>query len=213
MSGVLCRRKNFLFSSICRGKIYSPAPSPHSLSLAPPSPARALCHLSQKYFFDILNRHKNFSLAELGVRWSLWDEKCLRVLGPCSYLEVWGKSSFQVLQEKCSQAPVAACRRNKYSQFTPHAARRRRAAMRNVWHWSLSLCFTVLLFFISLSSCVVCYAGQYPWLGSIHGWVGWVSMESFPLINSHQYSFITCVALPPCGFTYLLACSFGISNI
>lgn len=145
-SGLLCRRKNFLFSFTCRSKIYSPAPTPHSLSLAPPSPARALCHLSQKYFFDILNTHKNFSLAELGVQWSLWDEKYLQVSGPWSHLEVWGESKFQLLQ-KSSQSPVAVCRHNKYSQFTTHTTRRRKAAISNVWHWSLSLCFVVLLFF------------------------------------------------------------------
>lgn len=76
----------------------------------------------------------------------------------------------------------------------------------------VTLLHCVALFYFALILCsllrwAVSVVGQYPWLG----WVG--IHGEFSFINSHQYSFITCVALPSCGFTYLLTCSFGISNI
>lgn len=42
----------------------------------------------------------------------------------------------------------------------------------------------------------------------------WVCIHGgLSFIKDYQYSFITCVVLPLCGFTYLLTCPCGISNI
>lgn len=196
-----------IFSFICRSKIYSPAPTPHSLCPAPPSPARALCHLSQKYFFDILNIHKIFSLAELGVQWSLWDEKYLQVLCPCSYLEVWGRSKLQVLQEMSSHVANTPS-----LQHTLQGGGEQPLGMYGtaLCH-SASLCCSFFLFLLILCSLLGWAVSMEGWAVSMEGWVGIHGELSF--INSHQCSFITCAALPPCGFTYLLTCSFGISNI
>lgn len=82
----------------------------------------------------------------------------------------------------------------------------------------MALVFVTLLHCAALFHFPLILCSLLGWAVSTEGWAvsteGWVGIHGeLSFINSHQNSFITRLALPPCGFTYLLTCSFGISNI